>query len=254
METHECWIAKGKVVERPKDSSGINLPDKALLFQRELVCIVNGTNATTVRWVMFAANWTSLYFARELITSFAGPFILEYFNAGWFSEHFETAAEAKLRIDLLICKSDVRFSSRTFTREFDPSNSKLPRPLQEMWSSGAVDEQRVVNCTVNLEREMTQVDHIGANSALAKVWGVSPVSYPSLSGHNYDRVVSKIYYEVVRTGRPKYDHVLAAMTKPSGEVKWFGYHRLIFAGRKTMGLMPQVSVACEVADVDIPLL
>jgi hypothetical protein len=254
MHTHEYWIAKGKIIERPKKDCGADVPERTLLFNHELVRIICSADGTTIKWVMFGANWASLYFAKELISTFIGPFTLEFFNAGWFTEHFETADDAKIRIDQLIIKSDVRFSTRTFTRAFNPVEQKFSAGLKDIWSAGEVEESKAVHCAIDADREHTHVEHIGTNSALAKVWGVSSVSYPCLSGHSYDKVVSKSYYEVIKTGRPHYDHVLAAMVNPTGEVKWYGYHRLIFARRKTLGLMPQVSVACEIAEVDIPLL
>jgi hypothetical protein len=254
MELGEYWIKQGQFVARPQHVSGAALPDKTLLFQHELVHIACSAQGIVCKWVMFSANWTSLYFMKEFLAVFVGPFTLEFFNAGWFSEHFETAADAKNRIDQLISKSDVRFSARTFTRPFDPTERAIPKSLKEMWSAGALDESRSVHCSINIDREISQVHHIGPNSALAKIWGISPVSYPSLSGHSYDKVVSRTYYDVVRTGRPHYDHVLAAMVNPTGEIKWYGYHRLVFPRKVAPGSLPQVSVACEVAQVDIPLL
>jgi hypothetical protein len=254
METQEYWISQGKIVPRPVSELGSYLNDKTLLAQRELVKVVITPAGATLKWVMFAANWTSLFFASDWISAFIGPITLEFFNAGWFTERLESASEAKMRIEQLIQKSDVHFSSRTYTRSFDPVGRKLPEMLSDVWSTGVVDESRAVHCAIDTERELTQVEHVGANSALAKVWGISPVTYPCLSGHSYDRVVSKSYYDVVRTGRPHYDHVLAAMVDPKGEVKWFGYHRLIFPKKKSSGQLPQVTVACEFALVDIPLL
>jgi hypothetical protein len=254
IATHEFWISKGVLVERPKGLKGETLSERQLLQQKELVKVEVGPTGTTLKWVMFAANWTSLYFAISWIRPFAGPYTLSFFNSGWFEEQYDRLSEAEERIEHLIPKSDIRFSTRTYTRAFDPGSQSLPSQLKHMWSTGSVDESNAVHCAIDTERRLTHVEHVGPNSALAKVWGISPVSFPCLSGHSYDRIVSESYYEVVRTGRPTYNHVLAAMVHPGGEVRWFGYHRIVFPNTKRSGNFPRVTVACEVAKVDIPIL
>ena len=250
----EVWIGNGQLVSRPLGPSGEKITDRQLLQKHELVKIEIGPDGTTIRWVMFAANWTSLYFAMEWIGPFMGPFTLRFFNSGWFEETYEQTEDVRQRITKLISKSDIRFSSRTYIKAFDPVTYELPPLLQRMWDTGLIDDKSAVHCAIDSERRLTQVEHVGADSALAKVWGVAPVSYPCLSGHSYDRIVSESYYEVVKTGRPIYDHVLAAMVHPGGEVHWFGYHRLVFPNSRKAGNLPQVTIACEVAKVDIPIL
>lgn len=250
----EFWISKAKIIDRPMGPLGERLTDRQLLQQQELVKIEIANGRTTIKWVMFAANWSSLYFASSWLESLSGSVALNFFNSGWFEEKYDDAATARTRLEQLIPKSDVRFSSRTYTQTFDPKAQILPDMLQQAFSSGSVDPDQAVLCTIDTERKLTQVEQVGENSALAKVWGISPVSFPCLSGHSYDRVVSESYYEVVRTGRPVYDHVLAAMVHPGGDVRWFGYHRLIFPSKVRTKNFHMVEVACEVAKVDIPIL
>jgi hypothetical protein len=254
MHYHEHWIKGGQLLEPPKDINGVPLADRELLFKHDFVKVECGHGGTHCKWVMFGANWLSLYFVKEFIAGMIEPFTLEFFNAGWFSEKFDTALEARKRLEQLISKSDVRFSTRTFTRSFEPQKTVMPKQLHDFWLAGEIDEESAVYCSVEEDREQTQVEYIGENSALAKVWGVSPVSYPCRSGHSYDRVVSKSYFEVVKTNRPHYDHVLAAMVRPDGVVQWLGYHRLILPHPTVFGRLPTVAVACEFAEVDIPLL
>jgi hypothetical protein len=254
QDFQEIWIYQGKRVARPAGAKGEALTERQLLQQREYIKVQTGPTGTTIKWVMFAANWTSLYYAMSWLQEFGGPITLCYFNSGWFEETVETASDARARIDALISKSDIRFSTKTFTRSFDPRSTRLPDKLRTAWSAGCILDEDAVVCAVDTDRHLTQVEHIGSKSALAQVWGISPVSYPCLSGHSYDRVVSESYYEVVKTGRPVYNHILAAMVHPGGEVHWFGYHRLVFPVTKRIGQLPQVTVACEVAKVDIPLL
>lgn len=248
------WIGKGSLVPRPIGPAGEALTDRVLLQQRELVKIEANEKGTTISWVMFAANWTSLYFANEWIRPLEAPFTLNYFNSGWFSEVFEDHLEVRRRIEQLMGKSDIRFSQRTYTQRFEPDEIRMSPAIQKAWDQGFVNQEQAVVCSIDVERELTQVEDVGEKSALASVWGVSPVSYPCLSGHSYDRIVSKSYYEVVKTKRPIYDHVLAAMVCPDGSVKWLGYHRLIFPKKTFPGMLPQVTVACEFDRVGIQLL
>lgn len=248
------WIGKGSLISRPVGPAGEALTDRVLLQQRELVKIEVNEIGTSISWVMFAANWTSLYFANEWIKPLASPFTLNYFNSGWFSEKFVDLADVRKRIEQLMGKSDIRFSQRTYTQRFEPTEERMSSAIQQAWDQGYVSEDKAVVCSIDVNRELTQVEEVGSASALASVWGVSPVSYPCLTGHSYDRVVSKSYYEVVKTGRPIYDHVLAAMACPDGSVKWLGYHRLIFPRVTPPGQLPQVTVACEFDQVGIHLL
>jgi hypothetical protein len=254
MVYHEYWIKGGELCQPPTDASGLASVDRDLLFKHDYVKLECGHGGTHCKWVMFGANWLSLYFLKEFVTGMVGPFTLEFFNAGWFCETFETAPEARKRLDQLIIKSDIRFSTRTFTRSFEPQKDVMPKKLYDYWRAGVIEEESAVYCSVEESREQTQVEYIGENSALARVWGVSPVSYPCRIGHSYDRIVSKSYYDVVRTNRPHYDQVLAAMVRPDGVVQWLGYHRLILPHPTLFGRSPTVAVACEFAAVDIPLL
>jgi hypothetical protein len=254
MELQEYWISQGRIIERPIGEDGAVLTDRMLFARGDLLKIMVSPQGTTIKWVMFGANWTSIYFAKEWLKSFQGPFTLNFFNLGWFTEKYPDGKTANARMDHLISKSDVRFSSRVYTRDFDPNTAKLPPKLREMWLSGSADEKVVVTCTVDTVRQFTNVEFVGPESALAKVWGQETMTYPCQTGHSYDKIVSRAYYDVIKTGRPHYDHVIAAMGDPKGQVQWFGYHRLIFPTFQMEGKLPKVKVVSEVAPVDIPLL
>jgi hypothetical protein len=107
---------------------------------------------------------------------------------------------------------------------------------------------------VDMNSGQSQVERVGHKSAIATIWGVSPVSFPCLTGHSYDRVVSSAYVDVVRSSRPNFSHVVAAMTQPNGETRWFGYQRAIFPGNMLEGGLPSVQVVGHISPVDIALL
>ncbi len=248
------WISGGSIVKQPLDDAGIPVPDRVLLLARHYARIETSKDGTTLSWMMFAANWASVFFAREWISTLARPYTLKFFNAGWFEETYETYLEARERIDQLLAKSDVRFSTRVFTRAFDIRDLNLIPDFKTAINQGEVPDGKSVICSIDMENERTRVAHVGPDSALASVWGMSPVAYPCLSGHSYDRVVSRPYFEVLKTGRPHHDHVLAAMTQPDGEVRWFGYQRLIMPGKQQVNGHPTVNVLCHRGAVDIPVL
>jgi hypothetical protein len=254
MNTKEYWLDSGHIVDRPRKPDGEAFTDRQIFQSGSLVKLVTSGGGTRVTWTQFSANWSSLFFVIEWIKILPGPFTLQFFNAGWFSERYTCPIETIERIRGLIANSDVRLSARVYLQQFDPEKIDLPFGLNDAWSRGEIPESQVVVCDVNLDSERTTVSHVGASSALASVWGVSPVSYPCLSGHSYDKVVSRPYFEVIKTGRPYHDHVLAAMAKPDGEVSWMSYQRLIFPTAKVLGHRRTVHIMCEGAPVDIPVL
>jgi hypothetical protein len=159
--------------------------------------------------------------------------------------------DAISRIDELIAKSDLRFLAPVFTRELNLQKSEIIPDFAAALNDGVVPEDAAVMCEVDVASERSRVRHVGDRSALASIWGKTTVAFPCLTGHSYDKIVSLPYFEVVRSGRPHYDHVLAAMTKPDGETRWLGYRRLIMPGRKLVNGRPTVDVLCHRGVVDI---
>jgi hypothetical protein len=254
MSKFEFWIDDGCIVERPTANDGGVLSDRALVQSGRYVKIETIDTGTTVKWCMFAPNWASLYFTESWLHSLPAPFTLRFFNAGWFSEKYDTAQEAADRISQVVAKADVRFSARAFSRQFIPTVSRLPDRLREAWEAGAAPPDATVVCSVDSLTGISQVESVGHASAIASIWGVSPVTFPCLTGHSYDRVVSGAYHEVLRTGRPNYSHVIAAMAQPDGETQWHGYQRVVFPGANRVNGNPTVNVVGYVSAVEIPLL
>jgi hypothetical protein len=254
MEKFEFWLENGTLVDRPIDEKGAPLSDRQLWQTRDLVKVETSALGTRMTWVMFAANWSSLFFAREWLSTLPAPYALEFFNLGWFSENHESFQDVANRIDMLMAKSDIRFSARAFTQPHEDNRKSLLTDIRAAQDVGAVPVEKAVVCVVDFEQERTAVASVGQESALASVWGLSPVAYPVLTGHSYDRIVSRPYFEVAKSGRPYHDHVLAAMTKPDGDVRWLGYQRFIVPGQASINGHPTVSILCQFGPVDISLL
>jgi hypothetical protein len=246
------WIKDGAFAVRPKKTNGTEYQDKTLFDKYAMVRVLTDTKGTTIQWNTACPNWSSLMLVAKLSSACAGPFKLRYFKAGWFSEAYETAEEAADRIDELIYKSDVHFNERAYIAEVCTDYSKMPEALRRIWNDGTAADERSILCAVEPERETNNVVHIGKETLIAQIWGLSPNSYPCLNGHSFDRVVSSQYFKVVKSGRAHYDHVLASMVRPNGELHWMGYHRVILPEIHNDTAM--VRVVSETAPVDIKLL
>ncbi len=254
MYNLELWINKGAFCARPTKSDGGLISDRKLLHDNNLVKLETGPNGTRVNWVMFGANWASLYFLKEFIVTCVAPVTLRYFNAGWFEETISTSVDAATRIEMLVFKSDVRFSERAYLTSGTPALSKVPESLRSILDAGDIPDGQSIVCRVDPDMGTSRVEHIGEDSLLGRVWGRVPISYPALSGHSYDRVVSAPYFEVLRSGVMHYDQVLASMIMPNGEQQWFGYHRIIMPDISPGDGEARVRVACARAPVEIELL
>jgi len=227
------------------------LPDERdLLHRHGYVKIVQDENGTTLRWAMFAANWASLYFATEWVHCSQGPFHLQYYSAGWFNERYDTSAEAAERIAQLIHKSDIHLSRTVYIHEASGNRNDMPQLLKSALDEHRVDEEHSIDCVYDNSSHRFRVARVGAQSLIAQVYGLSPVSYPCLTGHSYDQAVSQIYPKVIQSSEPHYDHIYAAMSSPVGDVFWVPYQRVVLP-LKTPRSKRGVRVVTELTKVDI---
>lgn len=254
MYNLELWIKNGAICPRPAKPDGTAISDRKLLHEHNLVKLETGSTGSRVNWVMFGANWSSIYFLREFILTCTAPVTLRYFNAGWFEETIETVMDAAERLADLLYKSDVRFAQRTYVASFEPNRKKMPERLLNALDHGEKSEESAITCAIDVGRELVTVESVGRDSLVGRIWGLSPVSFPCQTGHSYDKVVSRSYYEVLESGKPHYDHVLAALVCPDGEVGWIGYQRIILPDGNVVDGKGRVKVISDLAPVDIKLL
>jgi hypothetical protein len=252
MNETTMWIRDGAFANRPLKDNGSDYQDKTLFDQFGMVRIVSDLQGTQIQWNMACRNWASLMVAAAVLPACAAPFRLRYFNAGWFTETQPDAASAADRIESLLQKSDVRLSDRAYTTVVIPDLFDVPVALREALDTGRAPDNASVVCSVEVDRESSTVEHVGKDSLIARIWGISPNSYPCLNGHSYDRAVTPEYFKVVNTGRAHHDHVLASMVRPNGELHWLGYQRVILP--ELSGGRKRVRVISELAPVNIRLL
>jgi hypothetical protein len=244
------WISNGALTPPPLNTDKTVAGERDLLHRQSFVKIVQDENGTAIKWAMFTANWASLYFAMDLIHCCPGPYHLYYHSAGWFHEKYESASEASDRIVQLVYKSDIHLSSTVYIHDASEYREDVPILLKTALHDRDVDEEHSIDCLYDSSSRKFRVSRVGSKSTIAQLWGMSPVSYPCLTGHSYDQAVSRIYPEVSRTGDPHYDHIYAAMVSPVGDVVWVPYQRVVLPlrhGRSKKG----VRIVSELAKVDI---
>jgi hypothetical protein len=246
----DYWVAKGELVPQPEEQAGLLEQRQLARGGNPLVKISGTPQGTSVSWVSFSANWSSLFFAKEWIGTFPGPYTLRYFLSGWFTERYSDPERARNRMDQLIAKSDVHLSQRVYTRQLEPIMRQLPEKLRITLEAGQAADDSSIDCRIDQSSGRVTVERIGSDSAIARVWGQSPVSYPCIRGNTYDRIVSRAYHDVLQNGKPHYDHIIAAMKRPDGELAWIPYQRIIMPG----GQSSCVRVVTEAAPVAIAIL
>ena len=218
------------------------------------VYVNTGQNGTVVRWAMFASNWASLYYVVETLFGLPGPYTFEFFLSGWFTQTVNDPKEAYLRLQDLIAKSDIHLRQKTFVKAMDTNNlTGVTNLIGETLVDGRAKPENSVDCLYDQLTGKFAVERIGANTSLAKLYGRSPDSFPCLSGHSYDTIVSQAYKQSLRSEKVVYDHVMAVFPVKDTVNKWMGYQRAIVPyshgdGRKG------VSVVTDFADVDITIL
>jgi hypothetical protein len=252
-ESEVSWIYRGQPLAPHETLAHADTPDFDLLDRQGFVKITDTTRGTQIEWSVFAPNWASLYFAMEWLHTFPGPYTLRYYLSGWFEEKYNEVNAARNRIDIIIGKSDIHLTRHTFVTEADPYRADIPDLLKSALSEGDVNPNFGVDCVLDESSGKFNVERVGQKSEIARLWGLNPVSFPCLTGHSYDQVVSAAYRKVVLTNKPHYDHVCAAMEARDANVIWFTYQRVILPHRFTDNKKGVVVVSKQ-SPVDIKIL
>jgi hypothetical protein len=248
------WIDQGRVTDELPSTDGGAVSEDIAIHRQGLVKVTYcQETGTYVNWTVFSPNWASLYYVMESIQLYPGPYHLQYYLAGWFSETFQDPRQARDRIHALIGKSDVHLLTRTYLKQADPDPRKMPPLLQDAWGDKAVKPDYSIDCVQDDSDDRFKVMRIGPGSPIARLWGIFPVSYPCLTGNPYDQIVSEVYPQVVKTGEPHYGHVCAAMALPNRQVRWVSYQRIVLPHQFPDGRRG-VTVISELTPVDIQVV
>lgn len=233
--------------------TGIASSEFELIGRQGAVKIIEQSEGVEIKWVLFSANWTSLYYLIDSLHLYTGPFTLRYFLSGWFTEKLATSEQAKVRIQQLMAKSDVHVSQHAFVKQKDPEKAVVPHILKDALNDMTAIPDFSVDCVLDEDTNQFLVRRVGPQSTLAQLYGMSPVSMPCLTGNTYDQVISAAYTDVVAHDKPCYDHVIAAMNFPDQTVTWLPYQRVILPHRFPDG-RKGVSVVTAHTDVDIKVI
>lgn len=251
--TKVFWIFRGQIMFPPeagRDDLGRELE---LIERHGFVKVTQSATGTEIKWSVFAPNWASLYFVLEWLDTFPAPYSLSYNLAGWFDERHGHHVAARNRIETILGKSDMHLTRRTFVKDADPNGPYTPDLLKDVLQRGTALPDFSVECVLDGTSGKFNVERVGSKTEIARLWGVSPVSFPCLTGHSYDRIVSEAYRRVLKTGEPHFDHVCAAMTTPDATTSWQTYQRVILP-HKFSNNKQGVLVVSKVAPVDIRVI
>jgi hypothetical protein len=250
MDGLKYWVVNGRIDPDPFADPEVDSPE-TLMQRKGGVFVSSGRDGTTIRWALFAGNWASIYYVAETISNLPGPYNLEFFLAGWFTQTVRNPREASDRLQDLLVKSDIHLRQKTFVKAI-PTDTTLPVP--DALGAAIMDRHfpadRSVECVFDDTSGRFFVERLGRNSTIAKMWGTSPTTFPCQTGHSYDQMISQAYSTVMKTGEIHYDHVLASMVTSAQKQVWIPYQRVVLPHQFPDGRRG-VAVMSEVADVDI---
>lgn len=250
MNERTYWLLNGEINPDPF-RSGEAVTEDSLVQSKGAVKVVVTGDGTEITWSLFSPNWASLYVLAESLEYYPVPYRLKYFLAGWFAEIIDDGDAARQRILDLLSKSDVHLTTRTFVKEVNPEGyGPVPDQLREAFSDRALPPERSLECVYDNSSGRFFVERIGPSSTIARMWGLSPTTFPCRTGHSYDQIVSRAYRKVLKTGLCHYDHVLASMMVDQTKSVWVPYQRVIVPHRFPDGRQG-IAVMSELADVDI---
>ena len=253
MQGQRFWIAGGRKLPDSSIEHILDDVETERFSHNGAVRVTTSSLGTEIKWSVFSPCFASLFYVVEWLPVASLPIVLRFYLSGWFEESCFTVNQAINRIEQVIAKSELHLTRRTFVEEFDPKGKMLPPMLQKTWSDHTVSPENSIDCVYEEQSHKFRVDRIGSQSTIAKFYGMSPVSYACKSGNSYDEVVSEAYTHVLRSGKPRYDHVLAAMRMPDNVVRWVPYQRIVVP-RHSDEKLQSVSVVAEIANVEISLI
>jgi hypothetical protein len=253
MLGQKYWVDLGKIGAVSNDDSNYSQIEDRKRFDLGQVRLTTGDLGTEIKWHVQAPCHASLYAAMAWLSAAKSPFVLRFYVSGWFEEFHRTHQDLMRRMEDIVARGDRHFATRTMVQQFELDEKPLPDLITECLNTPASALDYAVECAYEESTDQFAVERIGPKSVISQVWGPFPSSFPCLSTSQYGKVVSQAYHEVSVSGKPRYDHVLAAMRMPDNALFWVPYHRLVLP-KKMSGSKPTVLVISELSRVDIKLI
>jgi hypothetical protein len=228
------------------------LEEEDRMLQTGSVRLTTGDLGTEIKWVVNSPCFSSLFRTIQWAETANAPYILRFFAIGWFEEVYRTTAAAIKRIEHIMARGDRHFTTRVFTEQHSPDNAAMSDVLQSAIKGHKLADDFAVDCMFDEEHKIFRVERIGPQSAIGRVWGTYPTSYPCQVEGSFGDPVNATYEDVLRTGKPRYDHVLAALRLPDNALHWVPYQRVVVP-RDVSG-KAGVVVYAQISKVDIQVI
>ena len=227
MRATRTWVKHGAFERLGVDALELSATEERRRFEDGDVRLTSGEIGTEIKWHAQTRCITSLFVVADWLPKAKAPFVLRFYVSGWFEEFFQTAAEAGDRLEAIISRGDRHFPVRTFVQQVEIANSILGPLISDAKASADKLDDLAVECIYNRENNRFRISAVGKNSLIAKVYGDVESSHPRQTTGSYSDAVNAGYVEVLQSGKPRADHVLAALRFPNNNVYWVPYHRLI---------------------------
>ena len=227
MRASRIWVNQGTFERVRADSEELTAAEERRRFDQGEVRLTSGEIGTEIKWHAQTPCIASLFVVSDWLLKAKAPFVLRFYISGWFEEFYQTAAEANDRLEAIISRGDRHFPVRTFVQQVDISKTILAPLLTDANDQRDKIDDVAVECVYNRENHRFNVASVGKRSLIAKVYGDIESSHPRQTTGSYSDAVNEGYLDVLQSGKPRADHVLAALRFPNNNVYWVPYHRLI---------------------------
>jgi hypothetical protein len=217
------------------------------------VRVTTGDLGTEIKWVVKAPCAASLCKVIKSLSSANAPFILRFLALGWFEEVYREYSAVIKRLEHVLANANHHVTSHVFIRESRAESLTMPEAVKDAVRHNLIAEEFAVDCVYDENRHTFRVNRVGPKSTIARVWGPCTTSPPCESEGSYGDPVNATYDDVLRTNKPRFDHVLAALLLPDNTLHWVPYHRVVFPRLPRNGSR-SVAVISQIARVDIRVL
>lgn len=253
MQGRRYWIESGIISSVLNDLAPLSAADERKKFESGHVRLTTGDRGTEIKWHVQTPCLASIFAAMDWLSDANLPLILRFYASGWFEEFHQSHHAAIRRLEDIVARGDRHFTSKTLVKQFEINEKPLPTLLTQCINKPNTALDYAVECAFEDNTEQFTVKRIGPKSVISRVWGPFPSSFPCQSTGQYGQTVSQAYREVLTSGKPRYDHVLASMRMPDNVLFWVPYHRLVMPklGRVDSS---SVLVISELSKVDIQLI
>ena len=253
VESRRYWVEYGVLRSATANVKAVGPDDEVEHFRKGHVRLTTGELGSEIKWTVISPSTSSLFAVCDWVKTATGPFVLRFFASGWFEEFHGTAEDASVRINEVIARGDRHFTCRTMVKEFEMDSALISPFLRSCISGETKAEDYAVECVFEDTSQQFHVESVGPKSAIGKVYGTFLSSFPCKSSGSYSDIVSRAYNSVLKSGKPRFDHVLAAMRLPDDKIFWVPYHRLLLPNLN-LRQKPSIYVISEISGVDIQLI